>query len=106
MSWPATAPRQQLRPRVRQSRRRDAEALVSPGVTTPSVADPGAIATLRDVLDRQPFTGEAIREALGTEEEVLSRSRDIPVHLRRLRTRGTFGALVQLFVLNVPVPTA
>ena len=58
---------------------------------------------LREVLDRAPFTGEAIRTALGTEEDILSRSRDIPVHVRRLRERGAFGALVQLFVLNVPV---
>src|ERR1700741_234478 len=61
---------------------------------------------LRDVLDRAPFTGAAIRAALGPEEEILSRSRDIPVHLRRLRDRGAFGALVQLFVLNVPVTIA
>ena len=75
-----------------------------PSVTTPSSSDPQAIATLRDLLDRAPFTAASIREALGTEEDVLSRSRDIPVHVRRLRTRGTFGALVQLFVLNEPTP--
>jgi methylase of polypeptide subunit release factors len=73
-------------------------------VTTPRSDDPKVIVTLRDTLDRAPFTGEAIREALGTEDEVLSRTRDIPVHMRRLRERGSFGALVQLFVLNVPVP--
>ncbi len=73
---------------------------------TPSVADPQAILTLRDALDRAPFTAEAIRAALGTEEEILSRSRDIPVHERRLRTRGAFGALVQVFVLNVPASAA
>ncbi len=71
---------------------------------TPRSDDPASVATLRDVLDRAPFTAEAIREALGTEEDVLSRAREIPVHLRRLRTRGTFGALVQLFVLNEPAP--
>ncbi len=69
---------------------------------TPNIADPKAILALREALDRAPFTGEAIRTALGTEEDILSRARDIPVHLRRLRTRGAFGALVQLFVLNVP----
>ena len=77
----------------------------APVQSTPRSDDSKAITTLREVLDRAPFTGEAIRAALGTEDEVLSRSRDIPVHLRRLRDRGTFGALVQLFVLNVPVPT-
>ena len=76
----------------------------APVQSTPHSDDPTAIATLREVLDRAPFTGDAIRAALGTEDEVLSRSRDIPVHLRRLRDRGAFGALVQLFVLNVPVP--
>jgi methylase of polypeptide subunit release factors len=68
---------------------------------TPSVADPKAVQTLREVLDRAPFTGEAIRAALGTEDDVLSRSRAIPVHTRRLRNKGAFGALVQLFVLNL-----
>src|SRR5881628_2699096 len=58
---------------------------------------------LRDVLDRAPFTGEAIRDALGTADDVLSRHQDIPVHERRLRTKGTFGSLVRLFVLNEPV---
>ena len=72
-------------------------------MTTPRIDHPDDIATLRDVLDRAPFTGEAIRAALGTEEDILSSSRDIPVHIRRLRDRGAFGALVQLFVLNVPV---
>lgn len=75
-------------------------------MNTPSVADPAAVAALRDALDRAPFTGEAIRAALGSDEEVLSRARDIPVHLRRLRTKGPFGALVQLFVLNVPAERA
>ncbi|TMB94291.1 MAG: hypothetical protein E6J38_08445, partial [Chloroflexi bacterium] len=70
----------------------------APVQSTPRSDDSKAITTLREVLDRAPFTGEAIRAALGTEDEVLSRSRDIPVHLRRLRDRGTFGALVQLFV--------
>lgn len=69
-----------------------------------AVDDPASIARLRDVLDRAPFTGEAIRDALGTAEDVLSRARDIPVHERRLRQRGAFGALVRLFVLNQAVP--
>jgi methylase of polypeptide subunit release factors len=73
---------------------------------TPRYDDPKAIATLRAALDRGPFTGDAIRDALGSEEDMLSRSRDIPVHLRRLRTKGTFGALVQLFVLNEPTSVA
>jgi hypothetical protein len=48
--------------------------------STPSSADPGAIDTLREVLDRAPFTGSAIREALGTGDDILSRHRDIPIH--------------------------
>src|SRR5260221_12245608 len=47
-----------------------------------------------------------IREVLGTEGEILSGPRDLPVQLRRLRTGGTQGALVQLFVLNEPTDTA
>jgi methylase of polypeptide subunit release factors len=69
-------------------------------VTTPNVEHPEDIATLRDVFGRAHFTGDAVREALGTEGEILSSARDIPVQLRRLRERGTFGALVQLLVLN------
>jgi len=70
---------------------------------TPGIDDPGAIATLREVLERAPFSGEAIRDALGTADDVLSRHQDIPVHERRLRNKGAFGSLVRLFVLNEPV---
>ena len=69
---------------------------------SPSVADPKAVRVLREVLDRAPYTAEAIRAALGTEEDIMSRVRDIPVHVRRLRDRGAFGALLRLFLLNVP----
>src|SRR5260221_3544843 len=47
-----------------------------------------------------------IREVLGTAGEILSGPRALPVQLRRLRTGGTQGALVQLFVLNEPTDTA
>lgn len=70
----------------------------------PTAADARAVAGLRDALDRAPFTGDAIRAALGTGEDILSRARDLPVHERRLRARGAFGGLVQLFVLNLPTP--
>jgi len=80
-------------------------ATTAPTSSTPRSDDPKAILALRELLDRAPFTGEAIRAALGTEDEILSRTRDIPVHVRRLRGRGAFGALVQLFVLNLPVDT-
>ena len=73
---------------------------------TPKSDDPAAIGVLRDVLDRAPFTGQAIRDALGTADDILSRYRDIPVHERRLRERGTFGTLVCLFVLNLAVSEA
>lgn len=69
---------------------------------TPSVADAEAVLTLREILDRAPYTTEAIHAALGTQEDVISRVRDLPVHVRRLRTSGPFGALVRLFLLNVP----
>jgi len=72
-------------------------------VSTPRSDDPTAILALREALERVPFTGEAIRDMLGSEDDILSRLRDIPVHLRRLRSRGSAGALVQLLVLNVPV---
>lgn len=70
--------------------------------SAPRSDDPRAIAALREALDRAPYTAEAIRAALGTQEDILSRVRDIPVHLRRLRDRGAFGALLRMFLLNVP----
>ncbi len=75
-------------------------------VGTPRTSDPAAVAALRDALDRAPYTAEAIRAALGTEEDIMSRVRDIPVHVRRLRDKGAFGALVRLFLLNVPTDAA
>jgi methylase of polypeptide subunit release factors len=71
-------------------------------VDTPSYEDPKAIAALRAVLDRYPFTGDNIRAALGTDGEILSRPRELPVQLRRLKAKGAFGALVQCLVLNEP----
>ena len=73
---------------------------------TPSYDDPQAIAALRAVLDRYPFTGENIRAALGTDGEILSRPRELPVQLRRLKAKGAFGALVQCLVLNEPTHVA
>jgi methylase of polypeptide subunit release factors len=71
---------------------------------TPRSEDREAVVELRGLLDRAQFDGDTIRKMLGSEDEILSRSRDIPVHLRRLRDRGVLGTLVELFVLNVMAP--
>ncbi len=75
-------------------------------VGTPKSDDPAAIGALRDVLDRAPFTGEGVRDALGAGDDILSRNRDIPVHERRLRSRGTLGTLIRFFILNLAVSEA
>lgn len=66
---------------------------------------PALVTRFRDALVAAGFEAERIGEALGAESEVLSRSVDIPVQLRRLEGRGGLAALVRLFVLNVEVPT-
>jgi methylase of polypeptide subunit release factors len=52
------------------------------------------------------FTGEKIGEALGTGDEIVSRSTGIPVQVRQLAQHGTFGALVRLLILDLDVPIA
>jgi methylase of polypeptide subunit release factors len=50
------------------------------------------------------FTGEKIGEALGSGDEIVSRSSGIPVQVRQLQQYGAFGALVRLFILDLDVP--
>ena len=56
---------------------------------TPRSDDPAAVVTLRDALDRAPFNAQTIREALGTEDDILSRSvktsQTIPSTVRSVR---------------------
>ena len=71
--------------------------------TAPRVDDPRAIAQLRALFESVRYTPEAIRAAIGTADDVLSRFGDIPVQLRRLSTGAPLETLIRLFVLNVPV---
>ena len=59
---------------------------------------------LAAVLRASGFTPDAIRDALNSQDDVLSRHAEIPVHIRRLDTRTPLHALIQLFVLNVEIP--
>jgi methyltransferase family protein len=81
------------------------EAAASPA-EPPASADPGLTAALREVLLGAGYTGEGVRAALGTAGEVLSRSADIPLHMRRLDGNEPLGTLIKLLVLDAPVKTA
>ena len=67
---------------------------------------PDLVRRLRDMLVAVSFTGEKIGEALGSGDEIVSRSSGIPVQVRQLAQHGTFGALVRLFILDLDVPVA
>jgi methylase of polypeptide subunit release factors len=67
---------------------------------------PDLVRRLRDMLVAVSFTGEKIGEALGSGDEIVSRSSGIPVQVRQLAQHGTFGALVRLVILDLDVPIA
>ena len=64
---------------------------------------PDLVRRLRDVLLSVGFTAEKIGDALGSGDEIVSRSSGIPVQVRQLEQHGTFGALVRLFILDLDV---
>jgi methylase of polypeptide subunit release factors len=73
--------------------------------TSPLPLDqPDLVRRLRDMLVAVSFTGEKIGEALGSGDEIVSRSSGIPVQVRQLAQHGTFGALVRLLILDLDVP--
>jgi len=77
--------------------------VASPGAgDPPTFDDPGLTAELRDVLVTAGYSGEGVRSALGTAGDVLSRSVDIPLHLRRLEGNEPLGTLIKLLVLDAP----
>jgi SAM-dependent methyltransferase len=59
----------------------------------------GLIAALRDALRAAEFTVERAEAELGT-HELTGRSTDRIVYRRRLRDKGSFGALARLFLLG------
>jgi methylase of polypeptide subunit release factors len=65
---------------------------------------PDLVRRLRDMLVAVSFTGEKIGEALGSGDEIVSRSSGIPVQVRQLEQHGPFGALVRLLILDLDVP--
>jgi methylase of polypeptide subunit release factors len=74
-------------------------------VTGPLALDrPDIVRRLREVLVSSQFTAQKIGEALGTGDEIVSRTADIPVQLRHLESHAAFGALVRLFILALDVP--
>jgi methylase of polypeptide subunit release factors len=70
---------------------------------TPALGEPELTADLRAVLAAADYTGQGVRAALGTGAELLSRSVDIPLHVRRLDGVEPLGTLVKLLVLDEPV---
>ena len=69
----------------------------------PAVDRPELTAELREVLLAAGFIGEGVRAALETVGEVLTRSADVPLHIRRLEGKEPIGTLVKLLVLEAPV---
>src|SRR5437667_9492602 len=65
---------------------------------------PELMLRFREALDEAGFKADRIGEALGAHSEVLSRSWDIPVQLRRPEGRGGLAALVPLFLLDLGGP--
>jgi methylase of polypeptide subunit release factors len=63
------------------------------------------IEQLRKVLGRIGYTGDAIRGALG-DEAYQSRTWDVPVHVRRLRSGTPLEAAIKLLFLGLPVARA
>ena len=62
----------------------------------------GVIEQLERVLARIGYTGDAIRGVLG-EDAYQSRTWDVPVHVRRLRTGSPLETAVKLFFLGLAV---
>lgn len=78
---------------------------------SPSVAsgplelgDPAAITELGARLSAAGFSGEGVRAALGSGGELLARSVDIPLYVRRLAGVEPLGTIVKLLVLDATVP--
>src|SRR2546428_13499953 len=64
---------------------------------------PELMLRFRETLDEAGFKADRIGEALGAHSEVLSRSWDIPVQLRRLEGRGGLATLIRVVLLNPDV---
>jgi hypothetical protein len=68
-----------------------------------SLNDPAAIAELGDVLRSLGYNGAQVREALGTEGEILARAAEMPLHERRLAGDEPLATLIKLLILELPV---
>ena len=76
---------------------------MTPGSTTAAATparDSASLRDLRKLLRAAEYSGPSIQERLGTEGDLLVRTSDHPVHLRRLEgDPSALAALVRLFVL-------
>jgi hypothetical protein len=68
-----------------------------------SLDDPAAIAELGDVLRSLGYSGSQVRQALGTDGEILARAAEIPLHERRLAGIEPLGTIIKLLVLELSV---
>ncbi|HKY51812.1 MAG TPA: methyltransferase [Candidatus Limnocylindria bacterium] len=74
-------------------------------MTGPLALDrPELVRRLREVLIAREFSAAKIGDALGTGDEIVSRTAEIPVQLRQLERHPTLGALVRLLILALDVP--
>lgn len=73
-------------------------------MSAPPAGERAAVERVRDRLDALGFNAAGVREALASGDDILSRARDIPVQVRRLRDAGPLGSVIRLFILDLPVP--
>jgi methylase of polypeptide subunit release factors len=63
-----------------------------------------AAVELAGLLRDAGYDAPTIQERLGTGDQLLARSPELPSHLRRLGARDELAVLLRLFLLGVPVP--
>jgi hypothetical protein len=68
-----------------------------------SLEDPAAIAAFGDVLRSLDYSGARVREALGSDGEILARAADMPLHERRLVGDEPLPTIIKLLILELPV---
>ena len=69
----------------------------------PRAEEPGATVELAGLLRAAGYESHRIQQRLGTGDELLARSPELPSYLRRLGDADELAVLLRLFLLGVPV---
>ncbi len=72
----------------------------------PHAPDRVSAAALRTALHELGYEAPQIQARLGSGDELLMRTSDIPVHVRRLGEEDALALLLRLFLLGLPTPLA